>query len=104
MVPRWRDSCSAVSLEKLLHARCRNRQLSSRQARYSCWEVLFGHIHLVLLSLAMLALSYLGWLRASITHQEKRKLALQTCACVLPCVLLARAMGGLLLADALITV
>ena len=60
--------------------------------------------YLVLLSLAMLALSYLGWLRASITHQEKRKLALQTCACVLPCVLLARAMGGLLLADALITV
>ena len=41
--------------------------------------------YLVLLSLAMLALSYLGWLRASITHQEKRKLALQTCACVLPC-------------------
>ena len=60
--------------------------------------------YLVLLGLAMLALSYLGWLRASITHQEKRKLALQTCACVLPCVLLARAMGGLLLADALITV
>tara|TARA_B000000565_G_C23499355_1_gene267184 strand:+ start:69 stop:308 length:240 start_codon:yes stop_codon:yes gene_type:complete len=52
IVPRWRDSCSAASLEKLLHARCRNRQLSFRQARYSCWEVLSGHGHPVLLSLA----------------------------------------------------
>lgn len=42
----------------------------------------------LMLGVAMASLAYLGGLRASITHQSKRQLALQTCALVLPCTVL----------------
>ena len=51
------------------------------------------------LLLGCLGLLYLGSLRASITHQMRRKLAMQTCAVAVPCVVLARWAGGVLLAD-----
>ena len=51
------------------------------------------------LLLGGLGLLYLGSLRASITHQMRRKLAMQTCAVAVPCVVLARWAGGVLLAD-----
>ena len=52
-----------------------------------------------LLLVGCVGLLYSGSLRASITHQQRRKLALQTCAVALPCVVLARWAGGVLLAD-----
>ena len=56
--------------------------------------------YLLLLSAAALALCYLGSVRATITHQEGRKLALQTCALAFPCVVIARAVGSALLREA----
>jgi len=51
--------------------------------------------YMLLLALAAVALCYLGSLRANITHQERSKLAVQTAAIAVPCVLLARAAGSL---------
>lgn len=56
--------------------------------------------YMLLLLAAALALCYLGSVRATITHQERRLLALQTCALALPCVVLARGAGSMLLRGA----
>lgn len=46
------------------------------------------------LGVAMAGLAYLGSLRASITHQDRRQLVLQTVALVLPCCVLPHLAGG----------
>ena len=50
---------------------------------------------------AACALCYLGSTRAAITHQNHRTLALQTVGLAVPAVLLARVLGGPLLASAM---
>lgn len=52
--------------------------------------------HLLLMVLGLLALCYLGSLRASITHQRRWQLALQTAALALPCIACARLLGSLM--------
>ena len=55
--------------------------------------------YLLTVAVAAVALSYLGSLRAVITHQARRRLALQTLTLAVPVLLLARTAGGLLLAQ-----
>eukprot|EP00908_Phaeocystis_cordata_P012658 Transcript_23656.p1 GENE.Transcript_23656~~Transcript_23656.p1 ORF type:complete len:320 (-),score=96.52 Transcript_23656:327-1175(-) len=52
-----------------------------------------GAAFALVLGVAMAGLAYLGALRASITHQGKRQLALQTIALVLPCTVLPHLAG-----------
>ena len=56
----------------------------------------FTPSYAVVVCLAVAALGYLGWLRAGITHQGRKSLALQTAAMALPVVLLARFAGAML--------
>ena len=49
--------------------------------------------YVLVLLLGIAALCYLGTLRAAITHQERKRLALQTCAIALVCAGLARLAG-----------
>ena len=49
--------------------------------------------HLATLAIAATALCYVGSMRATITHQDKRRLALQTLALGVPCVLFASLAG-----------
>lgn len=56
------------------------------------------HAYVLLVLLSAVALCCLGSLRASITHQKRAQLAMQTCALVVPGLLLARLVGGMLLA------
>jgi len=57
--------------------------------------------YLAVLGLAVVALCTIGSLRASITTQQRRRLALQTCASAMPAVLLGRVAGSMLLSGAL---
>ena len=52
--------------------------------------------HALLMVLGLVALCYLGSLRASITHQRRWQLALQTAALALPCIACARLLGSLM--------
>lgn len=49
--------------------------------------------YLLLLILGLAALAYVGTLRAAITHQGKRRLALQTVAAATPCLIVAHIIG-----------
>ena len=55
--------------------------------------------HSTTLFVGAAALCYLGSLRANITHQGRRRLALQTCALGVPMVVLARVGGYILQAQ-----
>jgi len=65
-------------------------------AAYVAPTVLAHHMYWSLLAFAIVGLGYLGALRASITHQRKRYLAMQTIATALLCVMLARSAGSML--------
>lgn len=56
--------------------------------------------YVFMLVLCALAMAALGSYRAAITHQQRRRLAMQTCALAMPGVLLARLAGVMLLSDA----
>ena len=57
--------------------------------------------HLLLMLNGILAVGYVGALRAAVTHGRRHHLALQTCAIFVPCALLARVAGSILLAGLL---
>ena len=58
-----------------------------------------SHSYLLLVALGLLMLGCLGSWRAGITHQQRRRLALQTCGLLVPGMFLARAAGCTLFAD-----
>ena len=52
--------------------------------------------YMAVLCLSVLALAYIGSLRASITHQARGRLAAQTALIALPCVVFAKIAGAVL--------
>ena len=58
-----------------------------------------SRVYVSMLVLGALAMAALGSWRAAITHQQRGRLALQSCALVIPGMLLARLAGVTLLAE-----
>mmetsp|Transcript_28712 Transcript_28712/g.73643 ORF Transcript_28712/g.73643 Transcript_28712/m.73643 type:complete len:145 (+) Transcript_28712:154-588(+) len=64
--------------------------LAHRASQATDTTPMAGQTYWLVLALAVLALAYIGSLRASITHQARVKLSVQTAALALPCILLVR--------------